>query len=249
MKASNSTRNMKTINTNLLILGIALVTGQAAPAEVQPPVSALEHPSATNSPAFGSAYMAPLAGKTYLGFDAGVALQQAITLSDTVGDSEKISFDPGGRLDLQVGCAFATNWSVELELGLIANQVKSSYAFGTDYTTVNLMELPLLVNVIYSHPLGGHCSAYVGGGAGGVFIHYENLYYTTPTASTLGYQGMAGIRYAFSPRWEIGVGYKILGTTGYNVDSGVAFNGYTPTEYKSNGNLTQAILLTFTCRF
>lgn len=60
---------------------------------------------------------------------------------------------------------------------------------------------------------------------------------------------MAGLRYGFSPKWDMGVGYKVLGTTGYNVGSGVAYNGYTPTEYKSNGNFTQAILLTFNCRF
>jgi opacity protein-like surface antigen len=240
---------MKPINKTVLVLAIGVVVAYGVP-ELQAQPASPVNSSATNSPAAGPGYKAPLAGNLYVGFDLGAALQQDIALSDGVGDSEKIAFDPGARLDVQLGYCLTPNWAVELEMGFIANQVKYSYALGTDYSTVNLVELPLLLNVIYSRPLGGHFSAYVGGGVGGVFINYQDEYGdTTPTASTFGYQGMAGFRYILSRKWEIGVGYKLLGTTGYDVDSGIAYDGFTPTEYKSTGNLTQAILLTFTCRF
>jgi opacity protein-like surface antigen len=192
----------------------------------------------------------PLGGKLYFGFDAGVALQQNITLSDSVGDSEQVAFDPGARLDMQLGYNFATNWAVEWELGLIISPVKYSYALGTDYMGVDLIQMPVMVNLIYSRPLGRHFSVYVGGGAGGVFSHYQDEYGdTTPSASAFGYQGMAGIRYALNPKCDLGVGCKILGTTGYDVASGVAYDGSTPAEYKSSGNVIQSILVTLNCKF
>jgi hypothetical protein len=48
-------------------------------------------------------YESPLTDKVYLGFDLGAALQQDITISDSVGDSEKVSFDPGIRMDMMLG--------------------------------------------------------------------------------------------------------------------------------------------------
>ncbi len=198
----------------------------------------------------GHGYVAPLNGKLYFGFDGGAALQQGITLSDSVGDSEQVAFDPGARLDMEMGYNLAPNWAVELELGLIISPVKYSYALGTDYMGVNLVQFPVLVNVIYSRPLGHHFSVYAGGGVGGVFSHYEDEYGdTTPSASAFGYQGVAGVKYALNQRWDLGVGYKILGTAGYDVGSGVAYDGTTPTEYKSSGNLTQSILVTLACKF
>ena len=204
----------------------------------------------TGSTVPGHDYAPALGGKVYFGFDAGVAWQQSITLSDSVGDSEQVAFDPGARLDVQLGCNFTTNLAAELELGLIISPVQSSYALGTDYMGVDLVQLPVLVNVIYSQPLGPRCSVYVGGGAGGIFSHYEDEYGdTTPTASAFAYQGLAGFKYAFNQKWDLGVAYKLLGTTGYDVGSGVAYNGITPTEYTSNGNLVQSILFTLSCKF
>ena len=108
----------------------------------------------------------------------------------------------------------------------------------------------MLINVIYSRPIGQRWSAYVGGGVGGVFSTYANGYgYSTPTASAFGFQGMVGFKYALSKNWDMGIGYKLLGTTGYDVGSGVAYDGSTPTDYKSDGNLTQSVLLTFAFKY
>jgi len=237
---------MKTKRMLMLIgtIGLGLVqAGAELPAPS--PVS----PGAASGPLPGPGYRTPLAGKLYVGFDLCAALQNDITLSDTAGDSERVTFDPGPRFDLQLGYNLAKNWAAELELGFIVSPVKYSYAFGSG-NSVALVEVPVMVNVIYSRPLWGHCSAYVGGGAGGVFINYQDAFgNTTPAATTFGYQGMAGLKYVFGPKWDMGIGYKVLGTTGYNVGSGVAYDGYTPTEYKSDGNFTQAILLTFNCKF
>jgi len=197
----------------------------------------------------GRYYATPLSGKVYLSFDAGVALQQDTTMSDTIGDSETITFDPGARLDCQLGYNFTKNWAAELEIGLAANQVKNSVFLGTDFMEVDWVELPIMVNVIYTQPLGRHFSAYVGGGLGGVFSDYSNEFGgTTESDSTLGFQALAGIKYAINERWDIGVAYKFLGTTDHDVGPGWDSNG-NPTEFKSDGTMTHSVLLALTCKF
>jgi hypothetical protein len=79
----------------------------------------------------------PPSGKVYLSFDIGPAWQQDITMSDTIGDSEKVTFDPGARLDFDFGYNFTTNWAAELEIGLTVNQVKNSVILGTDFMEVD----------------------------------------------------------------------------------------------------------------
>jgi opacity protein-like surface antigen len=198
----------------------------------------------------GRYYVTPPSGKWYLGFDAGVALQQDITLSDSVGDSDTVTFDPGATLDCEMGYNFTSNWAAELEIGLIANPVALSSALGTDFMSVDYTELPVMVNVIYTRPLGHHFSAYVGGGLGGVFSDYSNEFGgTTPSDSVFAFQGMAGVKYAVNERWDVGIAYKFLGTTGHDVGPGVAYDGITPTEYKSDGTMTHSFLLALTGKF
>ena len=207
-------------------------------------------PTSSSGGLTGHDYQMPLGGKIYVGFDAGVAYQQNVTLSDSVGDRETISYDAGPRMDVQFGYQITTNWAVELETGFLANQVQSSYVLGTDYWDVYLYQFPLMANVLYSHQLGQHWLLYAGGGIGPVFSYYENDNWdTTPSATSFGYQGMAGLKYRFNERCEMGVGYKFLGMTSYTVGSGVAYDGYTRTDYTSDGNMSHSVLLIFTWRF
>lgn len=198
----------------------------------------------------GRYYAMPPSGKLYLGFDGGAALQQDITISDSLGDSDNVTFDPGARLDFELGYNFTKHWAAELECGLIVNSVAQSYVLGTDYMGVDLVELPVMVNVIYTQPLGRHISGYIGGGVGGVFSHYVDEFGdTTPTDSVFAFQGLAGVKYAINDRWDFGIAYKFLGTTEHDVGPGVAYDLSTPTEYKSDGTMTQSFLVTLTCKF
>lgn len=186
----------------------------------------------------------------YLGIDAGVAWQQDITIRDTVGDSATITFDPGARADLQLGFNFTPNFSTELEVGAIVSPVRSSLALGTDDTSVDLDQVPVLFNVIYHQPLGHNFSAYAGAGVGAVFSQYSDEFGdSTHTDTEFGYQGMAGIKYQISENWDIGVGYKFLGTTRHDLGSGVASDGVTRTDITSDGTMTHSILAAITCRF
>lgn len=207
---------------------------------------------------YGPAYSGPMpagyslpppGGKWYLGMDAGVAFQQDVTLSDTAGDRENVTFDPGARLDFDLGYNFTKNWATELEMGLIINQVKHSAFLGTDFMEVDFVELPVMLNVIYTQPLGRHFSARIGAGMGGAFSNYSNEFGgTTESDTAFAFQGVAGLGYAINARWDLAVTYRFLGTTQHDVGSGWDSQG-NPTQFKSDGTLTHSVLLMLTCKF
>jgi opacity protein-like surface antigen len=209
------------------------------------------NPGAQASPAPHDAYVSPFNDKLYLGFDAGVALQQDVTISDSIGDSEKITFSPGARLDMMLGWQFTKRFAAEFELGFVANKVSHSYALGTDYTDVTYLQLPMLVNGIYTLPLNKSetCLVYFGAGIGGVFSKYMDDYGDeTPGDSAFAYQAQAGIKWAVGRRCDLGLAYKFLGSTGHDLGSGWDSNG-DPTAFTSDGTMSHSILATFTVRF
>jgi opacity protein-like surface antigen len=239
---------MKTTKIRLLAAAAALAALNWAPCiSAQSPVPAY-HDALYYGPPTRS-FLPPPTGKLYVGFDVGAAFQQDILLYDTIGDSEQVTFGTGVRLDCEMGYNFTTNWATELEIGLIDNPVKKSAILGTDFMNVDLIELPIMVNVIYTRPLGRHFSAYLGGGVGGAFSDYSNEFGgTTEGDSTFAYQGLAGFKYTISERCDLGLTYKFLGTTQHDVGAGFDSNG-NPTEFKSDGTMTHAVLLVLNCKF
>ena len=242
---------MKTIRNRLIAgaFGLAVAAPITPCLQAQPADPPYYYPPSSGAPAGG--YYAPFNDKLYLGLDAGAALLQDTTISDSIGDSEKVTFSPGARMDVLVGYEFTKHWAAELELGLIANDVSHSTFLGTDYMGVTYLQLPMLVNGIYTLPLNQSktCSAYFGAGIGGVFSKYMNEFgEETPGDSAFAYQGQAGIKWAVSRRCEAGVAYKFLGTTGHDVGPGWDSNG-NPTEFKSDGTMTHSILATLTIKF
>jgi opacity protein-like surface antigen len=242
---------MKTTK-RMLLTGTAIfaLANSVSPLQAQQLLSYYDAPHSGMMPGYHY-QLPPPTGKVYLGFDIGAALQQDITIKDTFGESEKVNFDPGVRFDFQAGYNFTTDWAAEMELGVVVNQVKDSVVFGTDFMEVDLVELPIMVNVIYTQPLGRGFSACIGGGIGGVFSDYSNEYGgTTKSDATLAFQGIAGLKYTINERWDTGVSYKFLGTTEHDIGSGVAlFDHASPTEYTSGGTMTHSILIALTCRF
>ena len=239
---------MKT-NKMRLLRGTAALAAINWAACVQAQSLLPDHYDTPNYGAPSHSYLSPPTGKVYAGFDAGPAFQQDIRLYDTIGDSENVSFGTGIRLDCQLGYNFTPNWATELEIGLIANDVRNSAILGTDFMEVTFVEMPLMANVIYTRPLGRNFSAYVGGGVGGAFSSYGNDFGgTTEGDATFAYQGLAGFKYVFNERWDLGLTYKFLGTTQHDVGPGFDSNG-NPTEFKSDGTKTHSVLLVLTCKF
>jgi opacity protein-like surface antigen len=194
-------------------------------------------------------YRPPPTGKIYVGFEMGPAFQQDITITDSIGDSDKATFGTGIRLDCTFGYNITTNWAAELDTGFIILPVDNSVVLGTDFMDVDFVEVPIMLNVIYTRPLGRHFSAYLGGGVGGAFSDYENEFGgTTEGDTTFAFQGLAGLKYTINERWDLGLTYKFLGTTQHDLGSGFDSNG-NPTEFQSNGTKTHAVLLALTWKF
>ena len=245
---------MKTAKTKILAGAAALaLAGSASSLPAQPYNYYYDRPNpgAQAGPAQHDAYVSPFNDKLYLGFDGGVALLQDVTISDSIGDSEKIAFDPGARLDLMLGWQFTDNWAAEFEMGLVANGVSHSQVLGADSSGVTYLQLPLLVNGIYTLPVNKSksCSVYVGAGVGGVFSKYMNDFGgETQGNSALAFQGLAGIKWAAGGRWHFGVAYKFLGTTGHDIGTGWDSNG-DPTQFSSDGTMSHSLLATVACKF
>jgi opacity protein-like surface antigen len=162
-----------------------------------------------------------LAGRWYLGLDAGVALQQDITIEDTGGG--KLSFHPGVRLGLSGGVHLSQAWRAELELGCIFNPVKSFAEGGSEGSDRGYWQVPMMANGIYRLPLRGPVSAYVGAGVGGVYgVLWEWL--LAEDSFTFGYQGILGVNYALNDNLDVGLRYKFLGTVEHDL-GGVEVDG------------------------
>ena len=178
--------------------------------------------------------------KSYMRFDAGAALQQDLTIRDSGG--AKISYDTGFRFDVIGGGRFNESWSAELEVGMIHNSVKTIGGVPLSSTGESLdhYQFPMMVNVVYKLPFRGRLSAHVGAGIGGVYSWFwgGNIL-NSSTDLTFGYQGMLGVNYAITKRWDLGLAYKFLGTTEHDLGSGV----------KADGTRSHALLAAATFNF
>ena len=162
----------------------------------------------------------------FLTFEGGVALTQDTIIHDSEG-STKFSFDTGLRFDLKGGAIFSSGWGFDLDLGVIYAPLKGN-PLSTDVGNLDLYEIPMMVDILYTFPHSGRLRGYIGGGIGGVygiFTGNGTSLFGFTSDLTFGYQGIAGIKYALSARCDIGVTYKFLGTTGHDLGSGVSMDG------------------------
>ena len=148
--------------------------------------------------------------------DAGPSFVHDLNVSSSgpfsLGPPTRISFRTGVRLDLDGGYRFDDSWALEMEAGYIYNSVKFSNG-GTSASTA-LHQVPLLLNGIYTLPFKWPVRPYVGAGLGGVVSTLTG----SADANGAG-QLLAGLKFQLSPRWDIGLGYKLLVTTKHEWNS------------------------------
>ncbi len=154
-------------------------------------------------------------GRWFLNLDAGLALQQDIGVQDTGGG--KLSFDPGLRVDLSGGVHLAPSWKAEAELGFIYNAGDSVGDEPLVSQNPDYCQVPLMGNVIYTLPLRGPVSAYVGAGIGGVWGVLWHDILGSEDGVAFGYQAIAGVKYALNEELDLGLSYKFLGTTEHDL--------------------------------
>jgi len=195
---------------------------------------------------------AQAADKIYLEVAAGPAFQQDTSVkTGPFGTGGNVRFDTGTRAGLTLGYQLTQDFAAELETGVIWNSVNSIQgnslsAFGA---RADVYEIPFLLNLVYK-PWHGSFVPYVGLGAGGAATLFDsaNIPPFGPNASysdtdfTFAYQATVGCNYVLCKHMELGLAYKFMGTTDHKwSDQNITF--------KTDGNLTHAVMATVTWRF
>jgi opacity protein-like surface antigen len=170
---------------------------------------------------------------------------QESTIHDGSDTPAKVSFDPGFRLDLEVGGSSTNGLGVDIDFGLIYNQMKLN-PLSTEGGMLDFYQIPMMLEVTYTLPRIGPLRAYLGGGIGavyGIFTGDGTGLLGFDSDLTFGYQATVGVKYALGDRWELGVAYRFLGTTEHELDSGFG------SVVKMDGTLTHALLATISLKF
>ncbi|HUR46019.1 MAG TPA: outer membrane beta-barrel protein [Candidatus Saccharimonadales bacterium] len=158
----------------------------------------------------------------YLHAGAGVSLAEKVDLNSFFGPppGTRIKFDPGIRLSAAGGYSFCPFMAVELETGIIYNNVKRIEGFGE--IDAALSHVPMLANLVLRYE-GSKCPVipYVGAGVGGDFsiitldrVSTESVFADgSDTSLNFAWQAFAGIRYKLNDKMSMGGAYKY-----YSVD-------------------------------
>jgi len=139
------------------------------------------------------------------------------------------------------------NLAVEIETGALTSRIRNSGSGILGGNRAYLQQVPLLANVIFKAPLRGGVTPYIGGGVGGVVSDIslrQNSHWTDDADLTFAYQAMAGVTFTFARHFDVGFGYKMLGTgdhTFFRDDPAL----YTPT----GKTISHSLLATFTFSF
>ena len=179
--------------------------------------------------------------------------------------SSAFSFTPGIRVDLGYGFNFAQNFTLQLETGIIYNALDTfneSYTnyYGQVHHSANadgeLLQIPFFANLLYNIPINPDFKVYFGVGAG-VSVSFLTTWGETSSAAAFICQGIVGTSYKVSDSIDIGLAYKIMGTSSQSFDqSYLTYNGYnwvvagstTPT-WEFDSSINQSILATLTFKF
>jgi opacity protein-like surface antigen len=195
------------------------------------------------------------ANHLYFGAELGVSLQQDVRIKDQAvkaglalnGIGDKLAFDPGVRFSAAFGYHFTDYFALEFETGSIYNNVDKIGGVSVDSVhdaRLDLYQVPLLVNAIFTLPIQGPVRVYLGvGGGGTVNFWHGDLpgFHSDRSESTWAYQGLTGLKFFINPAMYAGIAYKYLGTTDH--DTTQDFFG------KVEGTRTHSILGTFNIKF
>lgn len=197
------------------------------------------------------------AGEWYVGADGGAAFQQNISIrgnTSSFGNGGDLKFDTGWRAGADVGYSFCKYFAVELDASDIHNEINAigPNSLSSVGANAHLDEVPLLVNGVFTWPLGNF-KPYVGVGVGAALGFFDG--YNIPgsyfpganptyrdTDCTLAYQGELGFQYSVSQRLDVGIAYKFVGTTDNDWNANNS-------PFKTDGTMTHTIMGTITFRF
>lgn len=170
-------------------------------------------------------------------------------------EGSPLRFDTGYRVSVVLGYSVTTNWSLELETGVLRNTAANpeEFAFGVAVPQeLNLLQVPVLIDAVYRPSWGSKFKPFFGLGAGCTLGNLEVInpafsFYPTSQDSwdvAGAAQAMAGIELPITRRWDVRLAYRALFTTGYDFGE---FGSYFPV--KSGVGVNQSVTAGFRLRF
>jgi opacity protein-like surface antigen len=192
--------------------------------------------------------------RLYVNVEAGPSFLHDVDIKNSGG--AEAEFDVGVRSGVAVGYQFTGSWAGEFETGLTWNSVDKIGApvppppGGGGYAAyqrgdADLYQIPFLANVVYTIPLEGRCSPYVGAGIGGVASGLDASFPAgdvEDTDFTFAGQAFVGVRCALTDRVDLGAAYKFMGTTDHHWSEGRL-------DVKTRGIFTHAVVAALTIHF
>jgi len=183
-------------------------------------------------------YVAPTIGAALVQ-DIDLSNSTSDQYYSSIVTSGSLTINPGVRFDLPVGYR-VNNWiNVELAPGVIYNTIQSiqggsvltysdwwasidpalvgtkSHGTFTPIESGNLIQVPLIVNILFAIPTGSEWEPFVGGGIGAIYLsrtlNYPERSFTDNCWSQ-SYSALAGLNYHYDKAISIGVVYKFNGT-------------------------------------
>lgn len=157
----------------------------------------------------------------YIGLEAGANwIEDADVANDTIDPTFAPGF-PGTVSSFETGwAAFGTvgyawhNWRLELELGYRDNEFDTFFVPPTSYTGGgDFDEFSSMVNVLYDFNVAERVGLFVGAGAGGDYINYENNagFHTVPIHDdtwVFAWQAIAGVNYQLTSSTDLVLAYR-----------------------------------------
>jgi opacity protein-like surface antigen len=183
-------------------------------------------------------YVAPTIGAALVQ-DIDLSISGSDQYYSSIVVSGSLTFNPGVRFDLPVGYRVNDWLNVELVPGVIYNTIQSIQGSGVftlsdwwasidpalvgtksqsafaSIESGNLIQVPLMVNVLFTIPTGSEWEPFVGGGIGAIYLsrtlNYPQVSFTDNCWSQ-SYSALAGLNYHYDKDISIGVVYKFNGT-------------------------------------
>ena len=183
-------------------------------------------------------YVAPTIGAAVVQ-DIDLSSSTSDQYYSSIVTSGSLTINPGVRFDLPVGYRVNDWIGVEFAPGIIYNTIQSiqggsvfTYSdwwasvdpalvgtkiqgTATPIESGNLIQVPLMVNILFTIPTGSEWEPFVGGGIGAIYLsrtlNYSERSYTDNCWSQ-SYSALAGLNYHYDKDISIGVVYKFNGT-------------------------------------
>lgn len=164
----------------------------------------------------------------YLDADLGVALADDVSLRQFVVPTPgvKLELDPGVRLSVAGGYNFNDFVGLQLESGIIHNEVKGTTRGGSIDASIG--HVPMLVDVVFRYDKPeSKWVPYAGAGAGGDASVIQLDHVRAPNGTLVDGEGstvvfawqlFAGVRYKLNDMMSIGAGYKFYSADGASWD-------------------------------